>query len=290
MSQLIKKIRTDSGDLQIDYNALANKPDLNNMFSNPNLLINSDFRNPVNQRGNASYTGTNSHALYTVDRWCVVNIPTVTVQDGSLKIENPSDATFTGRFKQVFEKALPSDFYTLSVKVKSNSHKISVNNFGTIEAGFTGIYSYTTALKLALTDLEFYVAKGGNIEIEWIKLEQGSIATPFAPRLYAEEFMLCRRYYRNDAVRLTSCQHTSRYAHFAYNFEQMRDIPSFSYIGFAETTNHAGVVITNTKVSCGTDTLKDRLTIVVTFAENSAIANYYYLVSAGRVILDAEIY
>ena len=39
MSQYIKKIRTDQGDLQIDYNALANLPTI----SNPNLLINSDL-------------------------------------------------------------------------------------------------------------------------------------------------------------------------------------------------------------------------------------------------------
>ena len=31
MADLVKKIRTESGDLQIDYNALANKPDLFDM-------------------------------------------------------------------------------------------------------------------------------------------------------------------------------------------------------------------------------------------------------------------
>lgn len=51
MADLIKKIRTEQGDLQIDYSALANLPSINN-----NLLINSDFRNPVNQRGETTYT------------------------------------------------------------------------------------------------------------------------------------------------------------------------------------------------------------------------------------------
>ena len=42
MSQYVTKIKTSDGDLQIDYNALANLPELNTMFSNPNLLINGD--------------------------------------------------------------------------------------------------------------------------------------------------------------------------------------------------------------------------------------------------------
>ena len=51
MADYITKIRTDKGDLPIDYNALANLPTI----SNPNLLINADFRNPVNQRGKTVY-------------------------------------------------------------------------------------------------------------------------------------------------------------------------------------------------------------------------------------------
>lgn len=35
----------------------------------------------------------------------------------------------------------------------------------------------------------------GTVTIEWIKLEIGSQATPFVPRLYAEELALCQRYF-----------------------------------------------------------------------------------------------
>jgi hypothetical protein len=55
MPEYVTKIRTSQGDLPVDYNSLANLPELNTMFSNPNLLINSDFRNPVNQRGATTY-------------------------------------------------------------------------------------------------------------------------------------------------------------------------------------------------------------------------------------------
>lgn len=56
MPEYINKIRTASGDLPINYEALANLPTI----SNPNLLINSDFRNPINQRGSTTLTTNNS--------------------------------------------------------------------------------------------------------------------------------------------------------------------------------------------------------------------------------------
>lgn len=195
MANLIKKIRTDAGDLQIDYSALANLPAINN-----NLLINSDFRNPVNQREKTSYTGTGSTIRYTIDRWGIINGAILTVQDDSLKIQVSSNDAYSGRLKQIFESALPNDFYTLSVKVKSNTNNVEINNFGRIGAGFTGVYSHTSSIKLSLSDIEFFIAPGASIEIEWIKLEQGSIATPFVPRLRGEELALCQRYYEKRTV------------------------------------------------------------------------------------------
>lgn len=191
MANLVKAIRTNEGDAQIDYSALANLPAINN-----NLLINSDFRNPVNQRGKTSYTGTGSNILYTIDRWGVINGPTVTIQQGdSLKIQNPSNSTYSARFKQIFEKALPVDFYTISVKVKSNTNKVYIANLGEIQAGFTGIYSHTS-IERSLSEIDIVIAPGASIEIEWIKLEQGAVKTPFTPRPVAEEFAMCQRYYR----------------------------------------------------------------------------------------------
>ena len=193
MANLVKKIRTDAGDLQIDYNALANLPALNTMFSNPNLLINSNFRNPVNQRGQTSYTGG---SIYAIDRWMLGNNATLTVQSGSIKFEQSSGATNTGRLVYKFEHALPANYYTISIKVLSCNGGVSMDNFGAIADGFTGIFTATTTSKVELSTLRFYIAAGRNIELEWIKLEQGSISTPFVPRLYGEELALCQRYYQ----------------------------------------------------------------------------------------------
>ena len=65
---------------------------------NPNLLDNWYFGNPVNQRGQTSYDGTNT---YTIDRWMTDN--TVTVVDGGIKVKQTGYATL---FYQYLEDSL----------------------------------------------------------------------------------------------------------------------------------------------------------------------------------------
>ena len=246
MAEYVTKVRTNQGDKQIDYNALANLPTI----SNPNLLINSDFRNPVNQRGKTSYTGTGSTIRYTIDRWGVVNGPVITIQDDSLKIQVSSADTYTGRFKQVFEKPLPVDFYTLSVKVKSSTHNVEIGNFGKINAGFTGIYSHTS-IERSLSDIEFVIAKGGVLEIEWIKLERGTTATPFSPRLYAEEMAICQRYYKILHRTPMFAADAARVSYFvpAVFGIPLRDAPVLTNIQVVELLNSSAVNQTDTSVT-----------------------------------------
>ena len=65
---------------------------------NPNLLDNWYFGDPVNQRGQTSYDGTNT---YTIDRWMTDN--TVTVVDGGIKVKQTGYATL---FYQYLEDSL----------------------------------------------------------------------------------------------------------------------------------------------------------------------------------------
>lgn len=69
----------------------------NNMV-NPNLLDNWYFGNPVNQRGQTSYTGTNT---YTIDRWMTDN--TVTVVDGGITVKR---TVYVALFYQYLEDSL----------------------------------------------------------------------------------------------------------------------------------------------------------------------------------------
>ena len=65
-----------------------------------NLLDNSDFRNPVNQRGQTSYAG-NGGLVYAIDRWLTYSAyMTVSVQDGYLSITNNSESEYA-QFSQI---------------------------------------------------------------------------------------------------------------------------------------------------------------------------------------------
>lgn len=64
-------------------------------WSNPNLMDNWYFADPVNQRGQTEYT-TNG---YTIDRWFLFNSPSAKLLESGVKITaNPTGAQFIQRF------------------------------------------------------------------------------------------------------------------------------------------------------------------------------------------------
>lgn len=200
MSQYITKIRTDKGDLPVDYNALANLPTI----SNPNLLINSDFRNPVNQRGKTTYSPTGNVLVYTIDRWGIFPSTndgsghSVTVNNGYITFAN-SNANMSAYLIQHLEKPL-SGTYTISIKVRSASKTfdLSYRDNGVVSRAMTlnaGVYSAT----IECTSLNFIrigVSGVASVDIEWVKLETGSTATLFSPHIFADEVNVCKRYYQ----------------------------------------------------------------------------------------------
>lgn len=228
MADYVTKIRTDAGDLQIDYNALANLP------GNPNLLINSNFRNPVNQRWKTTYNGgeenKTTNALYTIDRWLKRNYgSTIVVGDGYVRFQcdsEPSDSgTQTYAFVQPIEypHLMLGNTYTISAKVKSINGSFMLGMWQGAQAGFVsnsisgdvackeiltaGVHFITltveqsfsndcSVINVGFTQSSGQHRIGDYIDIEWVKLECGSVATPFLPRLRAEEVNLCKRYYQ----------------------------------------------------------------------------------------------
>ena len=134
--------------------------------SNPNLLINPDFR--INQRAfkGIQFPSDLKHIYYTVDRWAV--------QPGQGMIVN-SDGTVTiyGGCIQKIEKDV-GDNVTASVGVVSGS---AVANYDPQ----TKTFSITT--------------DGESAIISWAKLEIGSAATAFLPPDPATELLKCMRYY-----------------------------------------------------------------------------------------------
>lgn len=123
--------------------------------SNPNLLINGNFQ--INQREKTTYTTIGE---YTVDRW--------RLESGSVSVAQ-NGIVLNGTIAQPLEFP-PTQQTTLSVDT-SNGEVIATYENGVV---------YLSA---------------SNVLIGWVKLECGTHATMFCPKPYAEELLLCQRYY-----------------------------------------------------------------------------------------------
>lgn len=172
-----------------------------NNYSNPNFLINADFRNPINQRKQTTYSG-GTNKVYTIDRWCTGDADysrTVEIVEGGVKVTNPN-TEYVGTFKQLFEKVLPSDNYTATVKVKqiiSGGGTFScLGSMGSTRVTLSEGINHVTLNDATINGLEIMLAPNSSIIFEWAKIEQGLVSTPFIPKPYDDELSICRRYYR----------------------------------------------------------------------------------------------
>ena len=166
---------------------------LGTKFSNPNLLINPDFK--INQRGNTTYTKDNQGpAIYTVDRWVVWN---ATLNANSMLLKAYDSGS--GLLMQRLESKI-NGISTVSFEVSSISGTLTAlargtsgNILGEISVTQKGIYQFTANGEIS--DITFKISASGSVTFAWAKLEQGSIATPFVAPNPAEELVKCRRYF-----------------------------------------------------------------------------------------------
>ena len=168
------------------------------LIPNPNLLINPDFK--INQRGLSSY---NAEWHYTVDRWVQFGSVVSPNSLGSINISKRDEAGYFGFIQrtEILQSDCIDKSMTLSAKIDGEvlSGTIIRNNAEQdfFNAGHSSdrfvINSYTNNGNKYIL-IQFYGSKTYNIE--WVKMEYGSTATPFIPPDPATELMRCRRYYR----------------------------------------------------------------------------------------------
>ena len=160
---------------------------LGNKFSNPNLLINSDFK--INQRGATSYEKMG----YSVDRWKIWNVTVTPNANGGITIKNDK-YTDTGTFLQYLENATEGDS-TLSCYVTSVSGTVTMvaddNSQVVLKQGLNVVH--TSASTKAFT---IFLNQGTSITLKWTKLEQGKHATAFVHPIYSEEYQKCMWYFQ----------------------------------------------------------------------------------------------
>lgn len=182
---------------------------LGNKFSNPNLLINPDFK--VNQRGLTTYNETD----YSFDRWKIYNT-TVKQLDNGISYKGGSTTTnslgnLENYISQILEKELDEEF-TISIKVSSivGSFRLEAMKkggdsllgkdalIGKKEITTNGIHTLTLdGSSTPLSIIRFgTTSQNGDCTIEWVKLEKGKYATAFIHPIYSQEYLKCMWYFR----------------------------------------------------------------------------------------------
>ena len=149
-----------------------------------NLLDNSDFTKPVNQRGNTSYSGN----TYTIDRWytyssnaeIVLNTGYITIQNSALmqKVDTDPDKTYT------------------AAVCKADGSVIVVT--GTFSGGFGNVnIGIRCGISSGYPRFLMEPVLGG---VKWAALYEGSYTAdtlpPYVPKGYAAELAECQRYYQ----------------------------------------------------------------------------------------------
>lgn len=166
---------------------------LGTKFSNPNLLINPDFK--INQRGQTTYEKNNQGpAIYTVDRWVIWNA-TLNANSILLKAYDSGIGLIMQRLENKINGTATVSFEVSSISgtLIAVARNTSGDSLGEISVTQKGIYQFTANREIS--DITFKISASGSVTLAWTKLEQGSVATPFIAPNLAEELIKCKRYY-----------------------------------------------------------------------------------------------
>ena len=177
----------------------------------PNLGTNTNFPNPVNQRGATSYTGDGT-SPYCIDRWRISNGTTYTVGTFTL-----SAANYANRACGMWQTNLLGEHWlsigdnvTVSIYANGQLHTAvmqvldrgSYSSFADVPAGYTcddfEIVLCTYAGDNTVYNLGIYPKKP--LTVNYIKWEKGSVATPYVPKDYGAELSECKRYFNAFAI------------------------------------------------------------------------------------------
>lgn len=184
----------------------------NNMV-NPKLLANWYFGNPVNQRGQTSYTGTN-FATYSIDRWLCHG--SVRLIDGGIEVSRKGSPYGYGYFLQKLGFSIEGKTVTASVLTSDG-----VLRWGTLvatseEQTVPGTDDDISGLKVSSNSFKFSIGSYDNVyKIIAVGLELGSQQTLAhqengvwvlneIPK-FGDQLAECQRYYiEGDAIAVYS--------------------------------------------------------------------------------------
>lgn len=204
------------------FKAASNSIGVTYQMSGENILDNWHFANPVNQRGETSYTGTGG---LTIDRWtCSTSSVSLYIEPANDRISVMflSDGTTYHYFLQRLEFAdwMVGKTFTMSVEYVTTSNDVQIafydGSTAVSDEHFLGLATipatanqvdyeiFTSTFEVPVDHIfqnkpHFHLRSASTeavIRIKSIKLELGNISTlavSAAPR-YSEQLAICQRY------------------------------------------------------------------------------------------------
>lgn len=192
-----------------------------------NLLDNSDFTNPVNQKGQTSYAnGKNS---YTIDRWSIaqwssgnVSTTTVSIEQKAIRVSGGISETPNSCAIEQKIDATKLRGKTLTLAVKANNVSMNPDRGGLfvladdttfvlsnkLYANAISVQHFTVPDNVNILKVVIgqHASQGGNgtfdASLEWAALYEGVYTAEtlpaYVPKGYAHELAECQRYYENS--------------------------------------------------------------------------------------------
>lgn len=171
-----------------------------------NLLDNSDFRNPVNQRGATSYSGV----CYTIDRWRSWG------ESMQINVSNGEIIVLGGALYQ-YVLCEPSKTYTAAICLSDgtiicSSGVPSENGIGDYNTLWVDRSDNNLMFRIGFDAIEHkYV---------WAALYEGTYTTdtlpPYIPKGYAAELAECQRYFERKYSHIITKEQSSMYIMLSY--------------------------------------------------------------------------
>lgn len=172
---------------------------LGTKFSNPNLLINPNFK--INQRGQATYETSGASQIYSVDRWRLGKGKVTVNSDGTVTVTATGGTTNEEGYYTQHEENASYGKHTYSIYVQAITGTVRVfyknkdskdTELGTLKQGLNIFTSADDGFK----GIFLYIASGSSVTLKYAKVEQGTVATSFIAPNPAEEYPKCQRYFQ----------------------------------------------------------------------------------------------
>lgn len=200
-----------------------------------NLLDNSDFRNPVNQRGITSETSVSAYS-YFIDRWVNQSSEarSFTLSTSGIGLTPPTTLL------QKIEKIEAGKIVTFAIKLSDGTIATLT---GTVQYTSDGSWTRFASISHSFGDMYMETMNGfvnvvvyntKVITIEWAVLYEGSYTAdtlpPYVPKGYAAELAECQRYFRKGAQAVTIGTQFSSGSFFSLSVPEMRIKPTTTLI------------------------------------------------------------